>query len=213
MKKRLGIFLGIGGDQRALERLLPEGWELVSFSWPEPLPSDSLSSYCERSEALEMLSCDALLGFSFGSLIAMELQQAKKNIPVLIISGAIHKDEIPWWWNNAFNRIALRIIPSQFIQKSLLFLLRYSNKQGRILSRQIGAIPAQRYHWALKESLSVRFEQSSGVYRLHGRKDRLFPYQKLIGEAEIIDAGHFMFREKPFLIRDWLHKTLNSALK
>lgn len=208
--KTLGVFLGMGGDQRALAPLLPDGWTIVEFPWPVPAKGESLSTYCQRPEAQSLLSCDALLGFSFGALPVLELQKRKTELPVLLISCGINSSEVSGLLRLPIYRSIISILPSQQVHRLVYSVLGISKKYGKPFQRMLDKVDPITYKWALGQSLTANFSLLGNYHRLHGAEDKLFPASKIPSAEVVENAGHLLLRDQPKSVRNWLGKSLTS---
>lgn len=197
----------MGGDERAIRRMLPPGWKAVSFPWPEPLSNESLPQYCARPEAQAMLQCDALLGFSFGALPVLELTKKQANMPVLLISCAIHRKELPSRFRLPGLGKLLTWCPPNLIRKGVMLFLKLRAGEAAHMKSIVLHIPPQRHYWALQNSLRASYTLPENAWRLHGQKDTLFPAEGVEG-AEEVEGGHLLWRDCPSEMRNWLTEKL-----
>ena len=207
--KKLGIFLGIGGDERAIRRLLPNDWETDCFTWPTPHKNESLKSYCLRPEARRMLRCDALLGFSFGALPVLELLAEQPQKPALLISCAIHRNELPWHLRLPGSAFFLGHCSPQMIRKAVNRFLESSSGEKAKLKGIVEGIPPELHQWAMLVSLHARYQLPPNTYRLHGESDPLFPKDR-IGTSDWVPGGkHLLIRDSADEVRNWLDEKLH----
>jgi hypothetical protein len=90
---------GLGVDERVFEklRLLP-GFNVHYLKWIKPLKKESITSYAKRlSQGIDQSESFALIGLSFGGMLASEMNQFVKPVKTIIISSAACYTELPWY--------------------------------------------------------------------------------------------------------------------
>lgn len=85
---RVYCISGVGADHRAFQRLNIPDHELIAVPWIEPLSNESLSSYANRLGAsIDTKEPFALLGLSFGGMLAAEMAALLKPRKLILISS------------------------------------------------------------------------------------------------------------------------------
>lgn len=121
---KLYLIGGLGADKRVFEELDLKGATQV-MEWVSPTLEESLPDYVQRLlPQIDTNEAFALLGVSFGGIIALEL--AKKINPTLIflISSVVTADQLPQNYVKIGQTGVLNAIPDALI-KPPNFLLGY----------------------------------------------------------------------------------------
>ena len=86
---------GLGADHRMFQKLRIPGWELKAVPWPHIDAHDGMACYAQKVAALIPDSPDdAILGLSFGGMLASEIARVRPGQRVIIVSSAKHPDEL-----------------------------------------------------------------------------------------------------------------------
>ncbi len=85
---------GLGADKRIFDSLNLD-YPLIPVDWIEPTENESLKDYSNRLlKVIDTKSDFALLGVSFGGLVAVEISKVLKPRLTIIISSAETKNEL-----------------------------------------------------------------------------------------------------------------------
>ena len=207
----VGVFLGMGGDEHLLDPLLPEGWQALYPEWPIPEKDESLELYCSRPEFSSMENCDALLGLSFGGIMAVAYQRAAKNeIPLLLMSCGLHRRELHPLLRIPLIPPLLRVLSPERLKSWMLRGAGLAGREGLALRKYIKKVNARTYHWALRQSVTARLETPTEALRLHGARDPIFPQKQHLNADILPKAGHLLWRDHPEEVRSWLTKSVHS---
>lgn len=86
---------GLGADHRMFRRLNIPGWELKAVPWPHIDRHDDMACYAQKIAALIPDGPDhAILGLSFGGMLASEIARVRPEQKVIIISSAKNPAEL-----------------------------------------------------------------------------------------------------------------------
>ena len=204
--KKLLLFNGFGGESRLVESLLPPGWVCISPLLPPPDFDETLEEYSIRIVDALKLDVDAILGFSFGALLAHSCAAHLPNKPILLISSVLRPSEIPFPLPKVLAFI-LFLIPSNWIKRFAIFWAPFHLNEKERFKAFLNMLSAKTYKWSLIQGLKVDITDAIHYERLHGKHDKLFP-NKYIKEGDKIDGGHFLFLENRQHMRKWLEKKL-----
>ncbi len=89
---------GLGADKRAFQKLhLPKNWKIKHLAWPALSENETFSSYCTKISALiDTSESFAVIGLSFGGMVATELAKKLQPKTTIIISSVSTKYELPF---------------------------------------------------------------------------------------------------------------------
>ena len=204
------IFLpGLGATQDLFveqKKLFPDA---LFPEWIASQKDESLSSYAERfaqelaSRPTRPVENWVLIGFSFGSQVALELSKHLPTKAIVILSGFRSSDEIPSRFHLQ-TRLGL-LFPDRFIQWILSqFLASYFCKKERLeeeyaqlifrMAEQVdldffrwAALAARKWSWDCSQSDSLE------IIQVHGEKDFVIPLRYLVSPDLVLkDASHLI---------------------
>ena len=204
--KKLLLFNGFGSESRLIESLLPPGWVCVSPLLPSPESSETIDDYGRRVVSELKLDVDAILGFSYGALIARACSSQLENKPLLLISCVLKPSEIPFPFPKLL-AFFLFFIPSSWIKKFALIWAPFPPNEKNRFKMFLQKMEARNYKWAVIQGLRASANTKIEYHRLHGKHDKLFP-NKRITEGDKIDGGHFLFVDNRQQMRKWLESKL-----
>ena len=208
---------GLGADRHAFDRIkLSEQYSIHHLDWLEPEPNESLSHYVQRMRAsIDISKPFALVGLSFGGIIAMEIQKNTKPEIVFVISSITQHQQLPWYlrWagNLQLHRIGfvffLRRIP-QFT--NWIFGVHTPNMK-KYLQDMIAKTTNNYLTWSMNAILSwQQKEKPPHVIHIHGNKDLLFT--KVHHEADYVvhNGSHFAILTHAKTISSIIEKELQK---
>ncbi|RYY87626.1 MAG: alpha/beta hydrolase, partial [Chitinophagaceae bacterium] len=104
---------GLGADRRVFGRLqLPERYRIVHLDWIEPEPRESLEHYALRlSAGINTNGPFALIGLSFGGMLAVEIARVLQPSRTILLSSAATYKELPSLYRTTAVRRLARIAP------------------------------------------------------------------------------------------------------
>jgi len=107
---------GLGADERAFQFLdLP--FELIHIKWIEPQEEESLTSYASRlCRQIDHTKPFALVGLSFGGMLATEMCKFITPEHTILLSSAETKKGLPWWFRLIGNLKLTRMVPKGFME-------------------------------------------------------------------------------------------------
>jgi pimeloyl-ACP methyl ester carboxylesterase len=190
---------GLGADRRAFERIhLPEKYKVHYIDWLEPQQNESLAHYAERmAKDIHKKEAFALVGLSFGGIIAIEISTLYKASCVILISSISNKNELPWFYK-ALGKVNLHQTKFMHLFKQNHELLHwfFGTKAKRLkeyLNQMIEQTSVNYLQWSLTQILNWKQkEKMQNVLHLHGTEDKLFPVRYCKADKIIQGGGHFM---------------------
>ncbi len=210
------VFLipGLGADHRIYKNLEFPGYEIVTISWIDPHPSDTLADYAQK--LIEHYSIEAgsvVVGNSLGGMLAMEIAKKLELNKVLLISSIKTKSEAPkshlWYrWIPLY-----KILPAGLFPRLGVFVKFAFGKMNKVdqslVVDMLEKTPPQFAKWALGAILHWNNQIiPANVFHIHGNRDMVFPYQRL-KDARILKGGtHIMILNRAKEINVWLKSLL-----
>ncbi|MBT2591308.1 alpha/beta hydrolase [Pedobacter sp. ISL-68] len=191
---------GLGADKRIFSKLkLNENINMIHVDWISPNENESLASYAERlSKVIDLSQPFALVGVSFGGMIAVEMAKLLKPAATIIISSTMLSTHLPALYRFAGKLGLLKFIPAKFLKSSNKLTQNYyfgtrSNSEKTLLSKIINDTDPYFLKWAIGSILSWKNDiRPDRIFHIHGTNDKIL-YAKAAQPDFIIENGtHFM---------------------
>lgn len=201
---------GLGADSRIF-KYLKLNYQVTVLDWINPLKEEGISSYSLRlSKKINQSEEYAILGVSFGGLIAVEISKILKPKFTILISSAENKYQLPILYRviGRLNLIELipasLLIPPKFISKFL-----FGSKNDKMLFEIINDTDPIFVKWALSELLNWSNESKiNNCIKISGSKDRLIPARDGNNNIVIEGGAHFMIVD----LADKISKVINCNI-
>lgn len=190
-------FSGLGADERAFQFLDFSHHTIVHVKWIEALPNESLKSYAHRIGAIiDHKEPFVLLGLSFGGMLCVELSKHLNPVQVILLSSITSRNEMPARMKLSGALRLYRIIPSKYFNQPskiahALFGVK-TEKEKNLLDQILRDSDPKFVKWALNAITQWKNKTTPNCYRIHGTKDRIFPYTLQTVDVTIQDGGHLM---------------------
>ncbi len=192
---KIYAFSGLGADQRIFSYLKLDH-EIIPIQWIVPEPNETLESYAGRlGEQIDTSESFALLGVSFGGMLASELSKTLKPVATILISSAATRHELPWMANVSQRYRLAQKIPTRLFKPPVLGAyvgFPFHKRNREVAKGIIRDTDPQFVQWALGAIVNWKNEtHPENLYHIHGRLDPILPYKKRMG-AEALGTGHFI---------------------
>lgn len=208
---------GLGADSRMYDSLLASGIDGEVLEWFKPLPDESFSDYVERfSRQIKRTESFAIIGTSFGGIMALELSKILDVEKIILISSVKCRKELPPYIRIGKYISIVRKSTGHFyskVNRFLVNLLRLKS-QEEFLKRAIEMsknADDDFIKWAIDKVM--RWENKTYSHRilhLHGTRDVLFPIVFIRNCIRIDGGTHMMVMEKDIEINSLILEHLNS---
>lgn len=200
---------GLGADERVF-KYLNINVKTKIINWIIQKPNEELKSYANRiTEQINQDEEFAILGVSFGGIVAIEMTKFIKPKKLILISSVEVSNQLPRHFVTMGKTAIFDMIPNSMI-KPPKFILSYlfGAENRKLLQQIIKDTKPEFIRWALKAIVSWSNNTNTNqTIRIHGTKDRLIP---LKGNAITVeDGGHFMIVDRAKEIS----KIINEQLK
>ncbi|WP_175635166.1 alpha/beta hydrolase [Pedobacter ghigonis] len=191
---------GLGADKRIFSKLkLNEKINIIHIDWIEPKKNETLATYALRlSEVIDTSQPFALVGVSFGGMIAVEIAKILAPVVTVIISSTMISSQLPGLYRFAGKLGLLKFIPARLLKSSNKLTQNYyfgtrSGSEKILLSKIIKDTDPYFLKWAIGSILSWKNEtKPERTYHIHGTHDKIL-YSKTAQPDFVIDNGtHFM---------------------
>lgn len=191
---------GLGADKRIFSKLkLNEKINIIHIEWINPVKHELLSAYAERlSKVIDKSQPFALVGVSFGGMIAVEIAKVLKPATTIIISSTMLSTQLPALYRFAGKLRLLNFIPARLLKSSNKLTQNYyfgtrSNSEKTLLSKIIKDTDPYFLKWAIGSILSWENKiKPERIFHIHGTNDKIL-YSKTAKPDFVIENGtHFM---------------------
>ncbi len=190
---------GLGADHRAFQNIrLPAHFSARHIQWIEPEKDESITSYAKNLSAqVDTSTPFALVGLSFGGILATEMSRMIQPSQTIILSSIGTSHEFPMKYKIVSWLKLHRLVPVALYKKptsltNWFFGIR-SKKDASLLASIFADTSPRFLKWAIDRLLHWKNEERlPGLYHIHGDKDRLLPVKKLKADVVIPGAGHLM---------------------
>ncbi len=185
---------GLGADFRMFQNLKLEHHNLVYLDWIPHLDEESLPAYALRlGEGIDQSEPHAIMGLSFGGMLAVEIAKEMKPNFLVIISSATVRTDIPRLYR-FFGPLVLRLIPDVLFTKvnRLIYLVfgAKSEREKKNLQRAIENTDKELFRWAMSAILKWRNKTKVDCLRIHGERDVILPVGKAKIDLLLPKGGH-----------------------
>jgi pimeloyl-ACP methyl ester carboxylesterase len=212
---------GLGADKRIFSKLkLNEKINIIHIDWIAQKKNESLAVYAERlSNVIDITQPFALVGVSFGGMIAVEIAKILKPVTTIIISSTMLSAQLPALYRFAGKLGLLKLIPAKLLKSSNKLTQNYyfgtrSSNEKILLSKIIKDTDPYFLKWAVGSILSWKNEtRPEQIYHIHGTNDKIL-YAKTARPDFVIENGtHFMVYQNAEEVSGIIDQiVLNSAI-
>ena len=111
---------GLGADKRIFSKLkLSEKINIIHVDWINPDRNETLEAYSKRlSRIIDTSQPFALVGVSFGGMIAVEIAKILTPVVTIIISSTMISAQLPGLYRLAGKLGLLKLIPAKLLKSS-----------------------------------------------------------------------------------------------
>lgn len=195
--KKIYFISGLGADFRVFSFLDLSFCEPVYVDWISPNKNESLESYALRLRETIKEEHPAIVGISFGGMLATEMAKADPECKVVIISSIKTADQFPSLLRTLKYFPFYKWLPGGFIRASARiikwFMAEKGKEQKKLLLQIIRDTDMRFVKWAIPAILNWRNKMEPGnVVHIHGTADRVLPLKKLNADHVIKSGTHAM---------------------
>lgn len=213
--RNLYLISGLGADQRAFARLrLPNRYIIHHVAWIKPERGEGLEGYARRlAEVVDQSQPFALVGLSFGGMIASAMCDFLRPEKTLLISSVGCASELPPYLRVAGTLRLHLLVPRYLLHHPnkaahWLFGAR-TKKEKELLDLIIGANHPEFMRWAIHAILTWKRKDRSGtLHHIHGTADRILPIRYTHPTTRIEGGSHFMVWTRAGEVSKWMEEVL-----
>ncbi len=213
------LISGLGADHRIFSKLeFDQSFQIIHINWIDFSKKDTLKGYAQKlSRVIETSKPFALIGVSFGGMIAIEMAKLLKPQVTIVISSILYSNQRPALYNLFAKSGLLNLIPGRFLKFAGRFTRHYYfgtrlPEAKQLLNKIIADTDPAFLKWAIKSILTWKNEvTSNNVFQLHGAEDKIFPIKKVSPHFTISNGGHFMVYQQAAALSVLINKLLLSV--
>ncbi len=190
---------GLGADKRVFDYLELEH-PLVAIEWVDPKLNEPIEAYAMRlTEQMNLDEPFAIMGLSFGGLIAVEMAKKLDRVEkTILVSSAAVKDEIPLIYRMFGKTGIQKIIPAKAMipHKALMHFV-FGTVHTEVLDGIIEDSNPDFVKWAVDVLTNWSNEEIvDPLYQICGTKDLIMPPGGA-GKLHLVEGGeHLMIVDK-----------------
>lgn len=214
--RRVYFISGLAADERVFRYIhLPEGIEMVHLNWITPLKNESLTNYAMRlSEKIDTSEPFAVVGLSFGGMLATEIAKRMRPVQTILISSIPLSAHLPKYFRVAASVNLHKMIPIGFVKmmaKSKRFFTRETGEDKKILWQIIDESDNNFIRWAMSAILTWKNEEiPSPLMHIHGTRDEVLPGRFTKPTHTIPKHGHLLVMTAPGEVNNLLAEVVGN---
>lgn len=208
---------GLGADKRAFSRItIPPEFKVHHIEWIKPLKEESLKDYAKRlAVVIDDSKPFALVGLSFGGMMAVEIAQFFHPVKTILISSVATSSQLPPYQKLARYFKLYKLLPYQLIKKPSLinyWIFGVKEKQEKeMLAQILNDTDLEFLKWAIGRIVSWKNKvKPENLFHIHGSADKIFPIIFVKPDVIIKNGGHLMIHKKAAEISGILAEQLNK---
>jgi len=205
---------GLAADSRVFKHIaLPAGYEVVHLDWLKPATHETVGEYAMRlAEGINRQEPFALLGLSFGGMLATEIALQYAPVKTILVSSVPHYKHLPGYYRAAGVTGFHKLLPVHFFKKAAILkrLFTTETEEDKEMLRQLIRDSDDHFiRWAI--DAIVRWKGGGVSFphiHIHGSRDEVLPLRFTTPTHKMRGAGHLMVmnraEELNKIIREYL---------
>lgn len=189
---------GLAADRSIFKHLqLPTFCSPVYLDWIEPSKNETLQQYALRlAKAIDTTAPFALVGLSFGGMLAAEIATQTNPVCTILISSISNIHQLPAYFKIAARMRLHKVIPIGFLQKASLLKRLFSTEtteDKRVLKAMIRKSDPRFIRWALHAILTWQNTTApNDLIHIHSTTDLILPLRFVKPTHVIPGGGHLL---------------------
>jgi surfactin synthase thioesterase subunit len=194
---------GLGADDRLFGQLKLENCTIHHIRWIPMLPEESMEQYALRlSQQIDTSRPYILLGVSMGGMISIEIARVLDPLCTILVSSCTNSAQLPlkvtFWKNLALYKL---LDDKRFIAGAMLMKGQFGIEDGpmsQLFLDMLKSAPKDYFRRAVHAILNwTGKDVPERVIHIHGDKDNILPYAKIVKCDHVIkDGDHFMVMKR-----------------
>ena len=205
----------MGADRRAFRYLDLAPHNLIHIEWIKHVQGESLEQYANRIKPdIPAGEPFALMGLSFGGMVAVEVAKKQRPGQLIIISSIVTKSEMPLKYRFAGWVGLHKLVPIWFFKNpsrlTNYFFGARTEKAKVLLTNILKGTDYSFLKWAIGAMLNWKNSINPECVRIHGTDDHVLPIDGLEVEHKIEGGGHFMIIQKAGQLSELISQSLEK---
>lgn len=204
---------GLGADEKAFSRIRFEKANLHFVQWVEHHPNDTLHEYVQKLvDQIDAEHPFALIGLSFGGIIAQEMNKMISPEKTILISSVTHHRQFPWFYQ--VGRVIVPVLSDRFFthtNRLINYMFGAKGKNTQVLDNILAQNDPKFVKWCVNALLRWRKRgETPRLVTIHGTNDKIVPYHPC--DYAVKDGSHFMVYSRAPEVQRILEKEIYSLL-
>jgi len=214
--KRVYFISGLAADERVFHHIrLPEGVDMVHLNWITPNKNESLTDYALRlSEKIDTSEPFALVGLSFGGMLATEIAKRCQPVQTILISSIPLSAHLPKYFRAAAAIRLHKVIPIGFVKMMARSKRLFTTEKGedkKLLWQIINESDTSFIRWAMNAILTWKNDVlPEPLMHIHGTRDEVLPSKYTHPTHIIPKAGHLLVMTAPGKVNKLLAEVVSN---
>lgn len=208
---------GLAADKRVFKYIeLPTGCEAVHLDWIVPQKDESLASYALRlATKIDRSAPFALVGLSFGGMLATEIAKQYKPAVTILISSVPVANQLPGYFRVAGKMGLHKLVPVSLLKSSAAtkrLFTRELEEDKKLLWQIINESDSGLIRWSIDAILNWQNETiPQPVLHIHGTRDEILPVRYTHPTLTVPKEGHLLVMTRPQVVNEFLAKALQGS--
>jgi len=205
---------GMAADRRVFRHIqLPTGFEAIYLDWITPQKKESLPSYAMRlATNIDTTEPFALVGLSFGGMLATEIAKQFQPVATILISSVPVSSHLPGYFRIAAKMNLHKIVPISLLKSSAAakrFFTTERSDDKKLLWQIINESDTGLIRWSMHAILNWQNDTiPQPVCHIHGTRDEVLPIRYTQPTHTIDKAGHMLVMTRPGEVNEILSNVL-----
>jgi pimeloyl-ACP methyl ester carboxylesterase len=201
---------GMAADKRVFHHIqLPQGFEAVFLDWITPENEESLPSYAMRlANNIDTTEPFALIGLSFGGMLAIEIAKQYHPAATILISSVPISGHLPGYFRAAAKLKLHKIVPVSLLKTSAAakrFFTRERADDKKLLWQIINESDTRLIKWSMHAILNWQNDTiPKPIWHIHGTRDEILPIRFTQPTHTIQKAGHMLIMTDAAIVNEIL---------
>ncbi len=187
---------GIGADHRVFENISLSDFTTHILVWEHPYKKEPIEEYVKRLLPQFKEDPFAIVGLSFGGIIAAELTKHFPQAKLILLSSIASRKETPPWARFGGWLKVNRVFSGNFLKKPnpviRWFFSIPSGRDRELFNAILHDSDPDFLYWAFDELLNWKGNGNHRVHHIHGDRDRLLPIRFTTADICVKGGGHLM---------------------
>lgn len=189
---------GLAADSRVFKHIgVPAGYEIVHLDWLTPLAGETVGAYAMRmAERIDTREPFALLGLSFGGMLATEIALKYPPAKTILLCSVPHYRHLPAYYRLAGITHLHKLLPVALLKKAAIMKRLFTTEtpeDKEMLKQLIKDSDDHFIRWAVDAIVKWRGGDASFAHiHIHGTRDEVLPVRFTNPTHKIPGAGHLL---------------------